>query len=449
MNAKIHQHNDAVEYLEGMRKYIRKSPSPYHASINVCNILDKHGFSRLSETDDWDLTQTKKCYVTRNGTSVIAFRLGQNSKKTHGMRLVGAHLDSPCLKLNPNPINQQSGYWMANVEVYGSPLLRTWFDRDLSIAGRIFERNTNQPVLVNCQEPIGVIPSIAIHLDRDANKCQKINSQVHVNPVLLSHAGFENSQSEPLLSQLLNANCHKTEEILGCDLRLYDVNPPRIIRSKGSSDCDPSVGYDFRKQYLSSARIDNLLSCYAGVRALVDSDDDNSCMLVLNDHEEVGSVSDSGAQGNFLQQVLERIGGLDPRVTRRSVFVSADGAHGLHPNYPEKHDDQHQPILNQGPVIKVNSNQRYASSDESESFIRKLCIESDIPVQVFVSRNNLPCGTTIGPLIAAEVGIRTVDIGVAQFAMHSIRELAGCGDAVDFIKLLKAFFSSDTSLLVN
>lgn len=182
---------------------------------------------------------------------------------------------------------------------------------------------------------------------------------------------------------------------------------------------------------------------------MIDADEDNFSVLVCNDHEEVGSMSESGAQGNFLQQMLERIGGFDPITIRRSVLVSADGAHGLHPNYPEKHDDQHAPVLNKGPVIKVNSNQRYATSDETESLIRALCNELSIPVQVFVSRNDLACGTTIGPIVASEIGIKTVDAGVAQFAMHSIRELAGCSDVVDFKRLLQAFYNCETASYID
>ena len=448
--ADLRQSFDVSQYLNGMLEFIKNSPTPYHASQSLCAHLDEQGFRRLSETEEWYLQEGDQCYVTRNGTSVIAFRFGSNSKVTHGMRLVGAHLDSPCLKLNPKASFEKHGYRIANIEVYGSSLLRTWFDRDLAIAGRIFVRNADGSVrkaMIDSKVPIAVIPSIAIHLERQANKLQEIDSQVHINPVLLNHWG----DGETLPQQLLisDGDQAEAEDILGFDLRFYDSNPPNLIGSDGEISNSDNFTSDCSNQYISSARIDNLLSCYAGVQALTNASGDNFCMLVASDHEEVGSVSDSGAQGRFLLQVLERIGALDPRVIRNSAMLSADGAHGLHPNYPEKHDEQHRPVLNKGPVIKVNSNQRYATSDETEAVIRGLCTEFKIPVQVFVSRNDQPCGTTIGPLVASEIGIKTVDVGVAQFAMHSIRELAGCDDAVYFLKLLKAFYDSDSVSLVD
>ncbi len=442
-------HSDANEYLQGMLEYIGDSPTPFHASANLCSLLDEHGFRRLSETEEWQFEEGDRCYVTRNDTSLIAFRFGQKSIIEHGMRLIGAHVDSPCLKLNPNSVIERLGYRIANVEVYGSALLRTWFDRDLSIAGRIFVRSADGSIhsaLLDYVQPIAVIPSIAIHLQRDANTRQKIDSQVHINPVLLIDEGLERDSSSSLPRQLLSIadDSDFTDEILGFDLRFYDVNPPGLIGAPVESVDSTEQCPEACPQYLASARIDNLLSCYAGAQALIHASEDNFCMLVASDHEEVGSVSQSGAQGRFLQQVLERIGGMEPRVIRRSALLSADGAHGLHPNYADKHDDQHRPVLNEGPVIKVNSNQRYATSDETEALIRGICADLNIPVQTFVSRNDMPCGTTIGPLVASEIGIRTVDVGVAQFAMHSIRELAGCADAVYFSELLKAFYDSNT-----
>ena len=212
---------------------------------------------------------------------------------------------------------------------------------------------------------------------------------------------------------------------------LYDVNRP--IRF-GQAD----------NELIASARIDNLLSCYAGLSALLESNEQQFCGLICSDHEEVGSVSDTGAQSPFLKSVLRRVfPGIDSRMMRNSLLVSADGAHGIHPNYPDKHDSQHAPVINRGPVIKVNSNQRYATTAESLSFIRYLCLKNNLPYQIFVSRNNMPCGTTIGPIAASELGIQTVDVGVAQFAMHSIRETTGANDAYTFKKLLCAFYDSD------
>ncbi len=441
------------QYLNEMLKFIESSPTPYHASENLCQLFDEHGFRRLYETEEWQIQTGDKCYVTRNGTSVIAFRCGQQSKDRRGMRLVGAHLDSPCLKLNPFSTIEKAGYRLANVEAYGAVLLRTWFDRDLSLAGRIFFRREGSihNILIDSKTPIAVIPSIAIHLQRDANEHQSIDSQVHINPVLLNLNRKNSTDQTSLLQQLLAwyDPSVKADEILGFDLRFYDANPPRLIGLSERQSIALNAFQGYSNQYLSSARIDNLLSCYVGAKSLIEANDENFCLLCANDHEEVGSVSETGAQGRFLQQVLERIGGLEPRVVRQSALMSADGAHGLHPNYPEKHDAHHRPILNQGPVIKLNSNQRYATSDETETLVRELCARGNIPLQIFVSRNDMPCGTTIGPLVAAEIGIKTVDVGVAQFAMHSIRELAGCADILYFHQLLRAFYESTTVSLVD
>ncbi len=435
------QQSERSIYLNSLLQFIGNSPTPFHASENLSTMLEAAGFKRLNESSNWKLSSRGKYYLTRNGTSLIAFRYGSNSAYRTGLRLVGAHLDSPCLKLNPNPVSNRYGYESINVEVYGSALVRTWFDRELSVAGRVFYLDKDlklQNCLIDLKDPISVIPSIAIHLEREANIKQSINSQVHLNPVCsLSSVSAPVGHSilhEKMFEQLDNVNPEFGEEaILGFDLSLYDVNPPHLY---GRDDTE----------LISSARIDNLLSCFAGAYSLIHSNDDHFCGLICSDHEEVGSVSDTGAQSSFLESVLNRaISNFDSRVIRRSMLISADGAHGLHPNYPEKHDSDHAPRLNQGPVIKINSNQRYATTGETVSLIKYLCMEHVIPYQVFVSRNNIPCGTTIGPILASELGIKTVDIGVAQFAMHSIRETAGANDAYDFRKLLTAFYESEST----
>ncbi len=419
-----------VDYGDSLVDFIRRSPSPYHASRCLADFLEGAGFLRLREEEKWGLEPGGKYYVTRNDTSLIAFRCGQNPADSVGIRAIGAHLDSPCLKLTPNPILMRHGYQQLNVEVYGSPLLRTWFDRDLSIAGRIFFDDGEGGVgkcLIHKSNPLAVIPSIAIHLEREANTRQEIDSQTHLNPVI--------SGDTDSLEELLSTGDNFTESgyggqrLLGHDLSLYDVNPPGRL---GTGE-----------MLISSARIDNLLSCHAGAIAIAEAQTDNFCLLVCSDHEEVGSVSDSGAGGPFLASVLQRTVGLDPTVIGRSLLVSADGAHGIHPNYPHKHDDQHAPIIGGGLVIKVNASQSYASSGESVACIRKLCESINVPHQVFISRNDIRCGTTIGPIVASEIGIRTVDVGVAQFAMHSIRELACIGDAMEFRKMLRAVLESE------
>ena len=422
---------DIEKFTNSLIEFIQNSPTPFHAAKNMSEILKLNGFKRLDEVNEWNIEPQKGYYVTRNGSSIMAFRTGINLKSSDGFRLIGAHVDSPCLKLTPNPDIHEYGYKSSNVEIYGSPLLRTWFDRDLSVAGRVYYRDNKGNVrrkLIDLVDPVAVIPSIAIHLDRKANVEQNINRQHHLNPVC-SIATVDSKNQSPILEliveQLGDVPGLGTNAITGFDLSFYDVNPPAIVGAE--------------KSFLASARIDNLLSCYAGLRALIDVKSDSYCGLICNDHEEVGSVSDAGAQGPFLRSVLERTTNLDARKIRRSMLISADGAHGIHPNYPEKHDAQHSPVLNCGPVIKLNSNQNYATTGELISFLRTLCEPSEIPLQTFVSRNDLPCGTTIGPITSAELGIKTIDIGVAQFAMHSIRELTGIKDVFDFYRLLSNY----------
>ncbi|MDE0309753.1 MAG: M18 family aminopeptidase [Acidiferrobacterales bacterium] len=417
-------------YGDSIADFIHRSPSPYHASSSLADLLESAGFIRLSEQDKWSLESGGKYYVTRNDTSLIAFRCGRNPADSAGIRAIGAHLDSPCLKLAPDPVLKRHGYRQLNVEVYGSPLLRTWFDRDLSIAGRIFFDDGASGIrkcLIHKADPLAVIPSIAIHLERDANVRQEVDSQAHLNPVIADDV--DSLEAFLSVGEDLTESGYDSQRLLGHDLSLYDVNPPERLGTDGL--------------LISSARIDNLLSCHAGAIAIAEAQTDNFCLLVCSDHEEVGSMSDSGADGPFLASVLQRTVGLDPTVIGRSLLVSADGAHGIHPNYPHKHDEQHAPAIGGGPVIKVNANQNYASSGESIACIRKLCESINVPHQVFISRNDIRCGTTIGPIVASEIGIPTVDIGVAQFAMHSIRELASVVDALGFRKLLQAVLESE------
>ena len=444
-SSKNRQQREKTSYLDSLLQFIADSPTPFHASRNLSVKLEAAGFERLNETENWRLDPNGKYYVTRNDTSLCAFRYGADKDQQTGLRLVGAHLDSPCLKLNPNPVYTKFGYESINVEVYGSALVRTWFDRELSVAGRVYylDRDSKpKSCFIDLKEPIAIIPSIAIHLEREANVKQAIDTQIHLNPLcsleINTKAKEESVLYQKLLQILEDADTSlRTEAILGFDLSLYDVNPPQ--RFGRSHD-----------ELIASARIDNLLSCFAAAHSMLHSNDDRFCGLICSDHEEVGSVSDTGAQGSFLEAVLTRaIPQYDSRVIRRSMLISADGAHGIHPNYPNKHDHEHAPRINRGPVIKVNSNQRYATTGESISFIKYLCRKNEIPYQVFVSRNNIPCGTTIGPIVASEIGIKTVDIGVAQFAMHSIRETTGANDAYDFMKLLTAFYESDLSMFAT
>jgi aspartyl aminopeptidase len=432
-----------VDFVNGLIDFITNSPTPFHAVKSMAEILDQHGFLCLDETDPWSIQeQDARCYVTRNGSSIIAFQINSTLVES-GVRMVGAHTDSPCLKVKPNPEIINNHYLQLGVEVYGGALLNPWFDRDLSLAGRVSyldEAGKIEHQLINLEKAIASIPSLAIHLDRKANSKHSINQQKHLPPILMKlpenvdekDSDFNAPDFKNILLKIVNADDQqgKAAKILDYELSFYDVQPPAVI---GLHD-----------DFIASARLDNLLSCYTGLMALLENDGVQNSLLVCNDHEEVGSMSAAGAQGPFLKSVLARLCCSDENTSRmiaNSVMISADNAHGVHPNYADKHDANHGPVINEGPVIKVNANQRYASNSETSALFKHLCELADVPVQTFVVRSDMACGSTIGPITAAELGIKTVDVGVPTFAMHSIRELAGRWDAFYLYRVLKQFFS--------
>jgi len=424
-----------AEFNAELFDFLAASPTPFHAVQTMKNHLDAHGFESLTEADEWQLVAGHKYYVDRNQSSLIAFTVGDDAHL--GINMVGAHTDSPCLKVKPNPERLKSGYFQLGVEVYGGALLNPWFDRDLSIAGRVsFEtaQGELQSCLLDFVEPVAVISSLAIHLDREANENRTVNKQNHLPPILCLAEKDENISFNDVLVQHLSQVSPDAQvaQILDHELFLYDTQEPSFV--------------GLNREFIASARLDNLLSCFTGLMSLLNSDASRSNLLVCSDHEEVGSASNSGAQGPFLKSVLERIYGTGEALTRQlhhSFMISADNAHGIHPNYADKHDENHGPVFNQGPVIKLNANQRYATNSETSARFKFFCQKTDVPVQSFVVRSDMGCGSTIGPITAAELGVKTVDIGLPTFAMHSIRELAGASDAFDLHKVLNYFFQED------
>ena len=419
---------------QGLLDFLHSSPTPLHATQKMRQELTAQGCISLDEGESWELRPGR--YQVQRGGSLIAFSLPAAPLAELGLRMVGAHTDSPCLKLKPCPDIRRHGYLQAGVEVYGGALLNPWFDRDLSLAGRVTyldQAGRLRNTLINFVRPIAIIPSLAIHLDREANQKRSINPQTQIAPILLQDEAVDLRQ---LLLQELAGQDEQAAEILDHDLLFHDTQPPGLVGAQ--------------QQFIASARLDNLLSCYVGLRSLLDAgDDQHPALLVCNDHEEVGSTSASGASGPFLQSVLRRICP-DPdqlaRVIHRSLLVSADNAHGIHPNFAEKHDPNHQPLLNGGPVIKINANQRYATDSDSGGLFRHLCRLAGVPCQTFVNRTDLACGSTIGPLTSAETGVATLDVGVATFAMHSIRELAGARDPEYLYRVLSRFFVTEDPL---
>jgi aspartyl aminopeptidase len=430
----------SVDFNQGLLQFLQQSPTPFHAVGNLSSMLEQSGFTKLDEGDSWKLEKKSAYYVVRNDSAIIAFRTGGSSLVDSGIRLCGAHTDSPCLKVKPAPAVNKLGYLQLGVEVYGGALLHPWFDRDLSIAGRVdylADDGSLQSCLLDLTEPVAFIPSLAIHLDREANSGRKINKQKELPPILMQlEEGKEFDFDGFLLDQIINdaSASPNPKKVLSHELFFYDTQSPSLT--------------GLNKQFIASARLDNLLSCYISCSALIEAGDDHASLLVCNDHEEVGSVSTSGAQGPFLKSVLERMTAAEQqssddfeRGIRQSVMLSIDNAHGVHPNFSDKHDDQHKPQLNAGPVIKINANQRYASNSRTVALFKSICEKHGIPHQSFVMRSDMVCGSTIGPITSAGIGVDTVDIGLATFGMHSIRELAGAEDGVLLQQLLTAFYN--------
>jgi aspartyl aminopeptidase len=422
----------------GLMAFLDESPSPFHAVTAMQRALQEHGFNDLDPGAPWSIGDRDKALVIRNGSSLIAFRMGSAPLIESGVRMIGAHTDSPCLRIKPTPDVRRSGFHQLGVEIYGGVLLAPWFDRDLSIAGRVTCSDTTGQrlsLLIDFKKPIVTIPSLAIHLNRDIHKNRTINPQQELVPILCdlpdqSEAGFRELLLDQIHQEHPEANI---QAVTDYELSCYDTQGTQQVGLRGD--------------FLASARLDNLLSCYTGLRSLLDAQGEQTILLVCNDHEEVGSASAAGAQGPFLHTVLERLcgdGETMARVLARSLLISADNAHALHPNYETKHDPQHQPRLNGGPVIKFNANQRYATNSETASVFRELCARADVPVQSMAMRSDMACGSTIGPITSTVLGVDTVDVGAPQLGMHSIRETTGWHDPVLLYRALKEFFESQT-----
>ena len=417
-------------FNDGLLEFLGAATSPFHAVAELARRLREAGFEPLNEADAWSVEPGGRHYLTRNDSSIIAFKAGTESPPQEALRMVGAHTDSPCLMVKPNPERRSHGYQQLGVEVYGGALLNPWFDRDLSLAGRVTWLDPAGELrkgLVDFREPLAVIPSLAIHLDREANRKRSVNPQKDIPPVL---GTFEKMDIREALAAQVHREHPKADvdRVLDYELCCYDTQPPRLV--------------GLEREFIASARLDNLLSCYVGLRAIVDSPDAVSSLLVCNDHEEVGSMSAAGAQGPMLRDTLERIAGDRAAylaMLDSSVLISADNAHGVHPNFADRHDENHGPLINAGPVIKINASQRYATNSETAALFRQMCADVDVPVQSFVVRTDMACGSTIGPLTAGGVGVRTLDVGAPQFAMHSIRELAGAWDAWHLWRVLRRF----------
>ncbi|MEP7201187.1 MAG: M18 family aminopeptidase [Ilumatobacteraceae bacterium] len=419
--------------LDDLIEFLTASPSPWHVVSTAADRLLSAGFVAADLGTTWtDLPSHG--FAVRNA-ALVAWSRGDAAGARSPLRLVGAHTDSPGLRVKPNPDVGSVGWKQLGVEVYGAALINSWLDRDLGVAGRV-ELADGSSVDVVVDEAICRVPQLAIHLDREVNeRGLLLDKQQHLTPVWGTGATRPGEFSDWLAGKLHVGS----GDVSGWDLCLFDRTPPAVLGG------DQSL--------LAAGRLDNQVSCWAAVRAICAADDqgDATSVIALFDHEEVGSESTAGAAGPLLEHVLERIA-IATGASRSdfltqlatSTCVSADNAHAVHPNYRERHEPEHQPIVNKGPAIKLNSNQRYATSTHSASWLRQVFDEAGVPSQVFVSRNNMPCGSTIGPITATRLGIETVDVGVPQLSMHSARELCGVDDPLSLTMGLRHYFSRNS-----
>ena len=409
--------------IAGLLAFIDSCPTPFHVVERVAEALVSSGFAELDEADDWPDAAGRR--FVRRGGSLVAW---QHQGCEAGFRIIGAHTDSPNLRVVPQPDTSQAGYRQLGVEVYGGALLNSWLDRDLGVAGRVATPSGAR--LFRIDRPVLRVPQLAIHLDRDVNQNGLLlNPQIHLTPVWGLGLRAPGEFAE-VAAEAAGVEAH---EVLAWDAMLHDLTPSTVAGIDG--------------EFIHAPRIDNQVSCWAGLQALIDAPADSapSAVLCLFDHEEVGSTTAQGAGSTLLTTVLERIAGgreaLHPALAR-SMCVSADGAHATHPNYPERHEPNHHIAIGDGPVIKRNANQRYATDAVGEAAFAAACDEAEVGHQVYSHRGDMPCGSTIGPFTAAATGITTVDVGVAQLSMHSAREMCGAQDPLDFVLALSAFLSA-------
>ncbi|KAK8964293.1 putative aspartyl aminopeptidase [Platanthera guangdongensis] len=446
----------------GLLNFLNESWTQFHATAEAKRQLIAAGFQLLNESCDWNLQPGGRYFFTRNMSCLIAFAVGEKYSIGNGIHVVAAHTDSPCLKLKPKTASSKSDYLMVNVQTYGAGLWHTWFDRDLSVAGRVILKSGDGSFihkLVKVKRPILRIPTLAIHLDRSVNTDGfKPNLETHLVPLLArklkevsAGKSIEPDSSKtahhPLLLEVLSKELDcKTSEIIGIELNVCDTQPSCL---GGGKD-----------EFIFSGRLDNLASSYCAFRSLVDSskspsdlaDETAIRMVALFDNEEVGSNSVQGAGAPTMFQAMRRIvsclapdhigEGAFERTIRSSFLVSADMAHGVHPNFLDKHEEHHRPELQKGLVIKHNANQRYATNAVTAFLFKEVADIHNIPVQEFVVRNDMGCGSTIGPILASGIGIRTVDCGIPQLSMHSVREICGKEDVDIAYKHFTAFFQS-------
>ncbi|MBU3137663.1 M18 family aminopeptidase [Clostridium gasigenes] len=425
----------ALELLD----FIYESPSAYHGVVKVRQLLDANGFSEVKESDKWNLQKDGKYYTVKNDSAIIAFVVGNGDVVEDGFRLIGAHTDTPGFRIKPNPeMTTEGKYLKLNTEGYGGPILNTWYDRPLSIAGKVTIKGASvlkpEVKLININKPLMIIPNLAIHMNREVNEGYAINKQKDTLPLLglINEKFGKDGHLLKLIAEELNVN---SEEILGFDLALYEYEKGCLI--------------GMNEELISSARLDDMWMVYAGTKALVDSKSNKATkVMVCIDNEEIGNLTAQGASSNLLIHTLERITlalGKDKedfyRTLSNSVMISADLAHAVHPNLPEKHDLTNKPVLEGGPVLKIAAAGSYSTDSFNAAIFTEVCKKAGVPFQKFVNRSDVRGGTTIGPVTAANLTIPVIDMGAPVLGMHSIRELAAVKDNTYTIKAFTEFYN--------
>ncbi len=430
--------------IQDLLDFIDVSPSPWHAVKTVVSRLEEHGFVALSEKDAWDLQPGGRYYVVRDGSSIIAFVVGEMLISESGFRIFGAHTDSPGLRVKPRALSVTDQMVRVGVEVYGGPILATFTDRDLSLAGRVsYQTDTGHIAdqLVKFDQPLLRLPNLAIHMNRKVNEeGLKLNKQTELSLILSTLEGQLGGRDfQKLLAAATSLN---EQQIYSWELNVYD--------------CQKGALWGERQQFIADSQLDNLASCHVGLQALLKEQSLNSgqtLVCAMFDHEEIGSETPKGADGSFLPDILERIA-LSRKQRREdyqralanSFMISADMAHAYQPNFPSAYEPEHKVFVNQGPVIKINANQRYTSESVSSAVFKQCCEQVQVKWQEYSHRTDIPCGSTIGPMTAAKLGVRSVDVGNPMWAMHSIRESAGAQDHLDFIEVIGNFFTKPSLL---
>jgi len=436
---------------EELLQFIDKSPTAFHAVSELKKELKNSGFKELDLSQKWDLKEGKKYFVSRNDSALIAFISGQDFLE-QGFRIISSHTDSPSLKIKPDPIINNEGLCVLNTEVYGGPILNTWYDRELSLAGKLILKSENsfklQSELIDLEENLAVIPNLAIHLNNDVNKDGEIDKKKGLRALITQELNQKNTENEKeenyedetefdLKNLIAQITDYKAEDILELELFLYPTQKSEFVGPN--------------QEYISAGRQDNLSMVHSALKALISSEAENwTQMAVFYDNEEIGSHTPQGADSPFAGDLIERIIynlGADKEdyysIIEKSFLLSADMAHAVHPNFSEEHDQNNRPLLNQGPVIKYNANLKYTTNASTAGVLIDLMEKNEIPYQFYSNRSDKRGGSTIGPIAATQLGIKSIDLGNPLLAMHSSRELGGSADHREMIKVMSLFLKEN------